>query len=449
MFPKIILTPFILFLLLLIVLLISIIYGSNKSITFTEGLSDFNTNILSLGIINLPSYTNPLSKLYGLNYFDPLNGNLIRFVQSKSNEPYTYTDLPVNITIINRDSSIQAITSFLDEAKPITPGKSMSSSNFSPFVTFDNECVIFYIPWKNQTFIHIIDQVNQINILSCLFSPDIKDTNIKGYSKKLYLKADNAISIETSPDLDKDPNNNTILSNSIFGSSIYQLSKNISINLLNGNIILYNTKNESYSTFDRKDGSALDTNEPKLQKDFVENMHFNSWILKDSSGQLLLVYFAYLQSTVILLISLTTDNGESTYKMENFKKFTRDGIIDDYGDIIPINQIYGYLTTTDTTDTTDTTTDQDKFLEDYYKWYWYWNSTEAGNNNSQNPSFSNDYLLKTQVVPPVCPSLPIYAAAISSVNNASSNNITPAPSNNTNQGSNTITPAPSNNTGDA
>ena len=120
MFPKIILTPFILFLLLLIVLLISIIYGSNKSIMFTEGLSDFTSDILSLGIINIPSYTNPLSKLYGLNYFDPLNGNLIRFVQktqdtsaSTSNKPYT--DRPVSITILNRNSSIQPITSFLDE----------------------------------------------------------------------------------------------------------------------------------------------------------------------------------------------------------------------------------------------------------------------------------------------------------------------------------------------
>ena len=417
---------------------------------FTEGLSDFTSDILSLGIINIPSYTNPLSKLYGLNYFDPLNGNLIRFVQktqdtsaSTSNKPYT--DRPVSITILNRNSSIQPITSFLDEAKPIISGKSVSSSYFSPFVTFDNDCVLFYIPWKNQTFIHIIDRVDKIHILSCLFSPNIKDTNAEGYSKKEYSKRDRDISINNIPtldldlDLDLDLNNKIIKDSkfcSQFGSSIYKLSQNISINLLNGNIILYNTTNKRYSTFDRKDGNPYDTNKPDTKDNFVENMPFNSWTKRDSSGQLLLVYFAYLQSTVILLIGLTSDKDVNNYTLINCKKFTPEGV-DDNGEIIPINQINGYSTTdTTTTDTTTDTTNSKETLEDYYKWYWYWNSPEAGNNNSQNPSFSNDYLLKTQVVPPVCPSLPIYAAAISSVNNAHSNNITPAPSNNTNQGSN-------------
>ena len=69
MFKNIILSPFILFLLLLIVLLISIIYGSNKSrnMISIEGLTDYNPEVLSLGVITLESYSNknPLFKLYG------------------------------------------------------------------------------------------------------------------------------------------------------------------------------------------------------------------------------------------------------------------------------------------------------------------------------------------------------------------------------------------------
>jgi len=40
-------------------------------------------------------------------------------------------------------------------------------------------------------------------------------------------------------------------------------------------------------------------------------------------------------------------------------------------------------------------------MDDYYKWYWYWNTS-----GSMPVHFSEDYMLKTQVVPPVCPACP-------------------------------------------
>jgi len=40
-------------------------------------------------------------------------------------------------------------------------------------------------------------------------------------------------------------------------------------------------------------------------------------------------------------------------------------------------------------------------IDDYYKWYWYWNTS-----GSMPVHFSEDYMLKTQVVPPVCPACP-------------------------------------------
>ena len=39
-------------------------------------------------------------------------------------------------------------------------------------------------------------------------------------------------------------------------------------------------------------------------------------------------------------------------------------------------------------------------VSDYYKWYWYWNSVGGAN------KYSDNYILKTQVVPPVCPTCP-------------------------------------------
>ena len=52
-------------------------------------------------------------------------------------------------------------------------------------------------------------------------------------------------------------------------------------------------------------------------------------------------------------------------------------------------------------------------VDDYFKWYWYWNSTNGGSQvpgmpgtNNNLLGNSNDYILKTQIVPPVCPACP-------------------------------------------
>ena len=49
-------------------------------------------------------------------------------------------------------------------------------------------------------------------------------------------------------------------------------------------------------------------------------------------------------------------------------------------------------------DTTLPPPSADSAISEYYKWYWYWNKTGK--------TASDDYMLKTQIVPPVCPSCP-------------------------------------------
>ena len=45
----------------------------------------------------------------------------------------------------------------------------------------------------------------------------------------------------------------------------------------------------------------------------------------------------------------------------------------------------------------------DSAISEYYKWYWYWNKTGK--------TMTDDYMLKTQIVPPVCPSCPSVTCA--------------------------------------
>ena len=395
MFTEIKLTPFILFLLLLVVLLISIIYGSNQNNNkmSLEGLTDWTPSLFPLDETSIKSYSNPLTKLYGANYFDKISGNLIRLVQSPMD---IKNPNPNGIVVYHRDSS-SPLSLSLPQQNPITPGSSISSSYFNPFSIYDADCQIFYIPWKSNTYIHIIDLTTKSNVLSCLFGKDI-NTNEKrngvhiGYTGSEYEPA----TLNVVP-FDYDKDNNKI--NLSFGQNMYQLSTNILFNISNG----YITFKDSNTVYDRN-GIQFGYDEQNTSEDTsVQNINsLNTWTMIDSVGQTLLVYMAYLQTTLILL--LTYNSSDKNYTLRNCKKFTPDGV-DIKGKVIK------NLTKTAKPTKSSPSSGRNKKLEDYYKWYWYWNTT--GNaSNSKNPDFSNDYLLKTQVVPPVCPSLPVYAAAV-------------------------------------
>jgi hypothetical protein len=71
---------------------------------------------------------------------------------------------------------------------------------------------------------------------------------------------------------------------------------------------------------------------------------------------------------------------------------------------------------------------------EYWKWFWYWNTT--ANSSVQNPgtlniggkNFSEDYLLKTQIVPPVCPGCASGCPTCSNTNSNNNSTITTPPS---------------------
>ena len=81
-------TPFILFLILLVTLVISMLFGNSWLLSRknTEGFVSFGYNNTDVMPINIPQYSADVNKkviyLYDNMYFDPMNGNLIE-VDSK------------------------------------------------------------------------------------------------------------------------------------------------------------------------------------------------------------------------------------------------------------------------------------------------------------------------------------------------------------------------------
>jgi hypothetical protein len=80
-------------------------------------------------------------------------------------------------------------------------------------------------------------------------------------------------------------------------------------------------------------------------------------------------------------------------KLIDVKRFDVSGLI-----IAPTPPTLPGSTSPGTTLPDTTAPSADSAISEYYKWYWYWNKTGK--------TMTDDYMLKTQIVPPVCPVCP-------------------------------------------
>lgn len=131
-----------------------------------------------------------------------------------------------------------------------------------------------------------------------------------------------------------------------------------------------------------------------------------TWMKPDNVGGNYVVYVGNSKNTMILILHKET-NG--SYKLVQVARFGVNGIIvgpDDDVNSQPEEQSFSNDDASGNNASTGIPQAQlfnENNISDYYKWYWYWNQQSTGN---MPVHFSEDYMLKTQVVPPVCPACP-------------------------------------------
>ena len=146
-------------------------------------------------------------------------------------------------------------------------------------------------------------------------------------------------------------------------------------------------------------------------------------MVEDKQGNNLVLYFC-AGSKIRTVIAVLHKNTNNQYDLVNVKRFDGDSVIttgsfsegenEDEGDDIDLedeNEDEGQGEESDYNKLRDTLADsmeeyqkgkkKPDNMDDYYKWYWYWNTAD-----SMPVHFSEDYMLKTQMVPPVCPACP-------------------------------------------
>jgi hypothetical protein len=364
------LTPFILFLFLLIILVISSLFGKRLMVE-KEGFQEGMTNTTSLTHVSLTTYStvNKVWNLYDNIYFDDRNGNLI--------EVSTINDTAGNLTTGNTNTSVSTIvtkrsnysTTFYVSASGINQNLESSSiseitpkytSCYYPSQTNNYNYNVFYMPWNKDTFIHIIDNINKKQLSTFLFSPG-SETKSLYYSQPTNIDLTDYVS-------DNSNDNNKMVIEPLYDDikHVYQLSQYVKYDLVNSNLIITTEPTRKLVVYDiNKNTFTVSSSNNDISNRSRPSPNITSYIVKDSLGQNIVLCIPNKNNTLIAFIGYS-DNTKSSLILKNVFRFNEYGL--------------------DNGGQTQNTGDSD-----FSK---YWNSSK------------NDYILKTQIVPPVCPTCP-------------------------------------------
>jgi hypothetical protein len=400
-------TPFILFLILIFVLILSIVFSRFFPLwrgTNQEGMIDYGSELKPLDFSeasSIPKYaeSKQLLKVYDSIYYDTNNSNVIivdgRVQGCTVTSGCTLATIE-KITVIPPDglTNYKIYNTNMDSGASPESTFTFSSKNGSwKYLTNDDSKInpdkyyIFYIAKDMERYMHIIKTPN-IGV-----SPIVVDNicsfyhNKNGEIKEMvdYTKDASKSKIHiSSSDLPSTSNDRTYMKLSTYDNSanVYQIKSNVLFDVRNGNLIIKES-NTKIRIYDRS-GKVITT---KTNNTIPSVNSFTSWMVNDtidkepSNCGNIVLYMANAQKTTITILSLKSN----AISMDNIYKFNLSGV--DVG------------TSSSVSSRSSETNDVNN---DINKWLAYW-TVVAGNDTNY---YSDDYLLKTQVVPPICPTCP-------------------------------------------
>ena len=402
-----------LFVLLLLILVAASFYSS-----WTNGAEGFaaDTNPFSSDSSIYEKYYKNLVKVDGNFWYDSKNGNLYRVTVSGS------TKL---VTIFDRNGGTKTSYTLTTNDENM-PTSVITKKVISPYVgswyTIDQPTKIQlnYVSWGENTYIYTFDITNATATASAETGPKYKINNLLYYegveqTTKVSLTANNEIALisetaytnSTKVDTNYD---GTLVFEPLYSNtqSVYQVFKNIKIDEKNGNFIVNTlietppttpspspsgfrniegfatTPTEAINVYDRQMTASgliatptkVYTEKPIEEPSTTMEDATNPYFVPDAIGNNTVLYWPSGKNT---LICIFPNYCSSMTKGIETVKILQLSIID--SDAPPL---------TDFKKGEEKDDNSDKMLEDYLKW--------------------SQYMLKTEVVPPVCPACPSYAS---------------------------------------
>lgn len=437
--------PFHLFILLLLILMIA---SFARNWGLTEGFVTFNQNLSAFTKVKVPAYdkTNNITKLYDDIYYDQRNGNAV-IVTGTASTPAKVTESEgTTVTAIDiykrkggastRYSTPATVNGESTTAFQQTTDESKMSSipsmvnEWSVLSAVKNQ--LNYLSWGTNTFLSVFDLTNTgitpVAAIGTVGStgyvpavvPTYKicaTTNYTGnvanvqnsYSVDIpivtpatsYTYADDTTADKDYVEPVYDPSKN-----------LYKFLNNVYYDVANGNLLMntststtaksinlyYRTQNTglvSSSSITALSGTTQSASALEATKRDFTTAQNQPWFVNDAVNNNTIMYWPSGSSTILVAFAnkLVSGVGIPILKV---RRFTNNGI---YSDSSGGSTSGGSTSGASTSDSSGNSIDE-ALLDAFSRWYIYFNTSAIGSGNS------SDYLLKTQIVPPVCPACP-------------------------------------------
>jgi len=417
------LTAFWYFLLILAVLIVFMLFMKNTpNSPPLESFVNYNYTVAPNTTCNVLGYpTNNVLKIYDNNYIDTTNGNLLRVygaaygsgspapspaaaAGTPSAVPSANADID-HLDVINRSGTLTKY-SYLN-GTPTIPVQPTTVSNSSetwfiytgcPVISQTTNNEVIYLPWDQDTYVHVIDLDQNTNACGYYIPANGQNVSYQAFSAVIP-----PLSMAVK---DHNPNNNSYVLETTTSQKLYQILSNIFYNPSTGDLVIQN--NTGTPKIYNRSGNVI------AGFSAVNSVPASStvWVAYDTIGQNMVLYIPSGQKTMISVIQTnnTANSAAGTsnvYKILETLRFGADGSLQKNGvtqSPFPANS--SKLTTVKLN------------LAD---------SSAAKGGASPSPAALpvaspvpprapvvtttpgvdwNDYLLKTQFIPPICPACP-------------------------------------------
>ena len=458
-------TPFYLFLILLVILVISIFFVKNNYKISKENFITYQKNVEIGDSIFIPTYSqkNKVIKLYDNLFFDSKNGNLIEIDSPKfTNNSDDLTESSIITTTItvrgDGKNSVQykkSDSTNVSESNISVIPQTYSSYTYCSLSTHTNKYSVTYIPWGNDTYIHILDIT--LNCHVATYSMVSGKFSFFKYSVDNNNNPNDQIGI-SNISFDNDPNDNVYIQDIYYDNKkiLYQISQYVKFDITNGSLILQSSLSPKNISIYNRSSNPL-TNKIISSPNVISNTsssinnidsnNISPSIITDILGNNEIIYIPSGKNTIVLLI--TKSNNDKVFMIRNIIRFTPKGV-----DSQENSNSMSFFNTDDidnnnsddnNNDDNDDYDDDNDHHNDHHNHH---NNDDYPNlNSSGNPILNssgyfypgyggpgydgtgyggpgydgtgygglgygdqslgmNNYMLKTQIVPPVCPSCP-------------------------------------------
>jgi len=478
-------TPFIVILLLLIVLVLFTLccklpfFQREGFITFLKNESSMTEQIIP------QYSDQTVYKLYDNLFFDNKNGSLIEIEGASDKSEDETIKLVDKLTVTPRLDEQSSIYLLQSEDETIElPSSSLNSSlktklYHSHSINTDNYAVI-YVPWDKKTFIHVIN-VSSLPFKqegSFLFS---EDETPQGK----ILEGESLENMDCLDEMDPNNNTDVLEPSYNHNRNVHQICKHVKYDLKNGNLLvlnedmtnidIYNRENRNKETIQRFEENSTETDGSK--KEYGNNTEYKDvaysvCTINDLGGKNTILYISKGYETLVIIFCKQNDK---EINIKNVKRFTPNGLYNgakmasyeekEYTEALDngvekqqlFANIGGKVGTevgtmldelVDGLEEIENDETKELSYKDFFKYYMKKkksNGSEEDNTEVTNimnmikekkekeettsseskeeePDFNlNDYILKTQIVPPVCPTCPACSSCSGTCTNCGGN----------------------------